>query len=135
MDAQLAFLCDAALESGGKLHALGIGIDTLWAPQVPVRHPRLSLVLGISYGREEVGNHLMELRVVDADGQDAVPAITQSFPLLDPERPRGDARFVLELNDLQFNHWGSHEFRISCDGTQVMAIPLEIAKRPEPPAT
>lgn len=135
MDIQLAFLCDVAVESGGKLHALGIGINVLGMTQIPLRHPRLSLVLGISYGRDEVGEHDMELRIVDADGHDAVPAVAQRFPLTDPEEaPRGGARFVLELNDLQFNRWGSHEFRIAFDGSAVATIPLEIVQINRPPA-
>lgn len=128
MEVQLAFICDAAVESGGKLHALGIGIDTLGAAQVPVRHPKLSLVFGMSYGPEDVGEHVLELRVVDADGRDAIPAVRQRFPLTDPTGTRGGARFVLELNDLQFNRWGSHEFRISLNGAAGAAIPLEIVQ-------
>ena len=134
MEARLAFLCDAAVESGGKLHALGIGIDVLSASQVPVRHPRLSLVLGLDYNQDEVGEHTMGLRVVDADGQDAVPQIEQRFPLLlDPGRPVGTARFVMELQDVQFNRWGQHEFHIYVDNRLLTQIPLQVARLQQAP--
>lgn len=134
MDVRLAFLCDAAVESGGKLHALGIGIDLLSATQVPVRHPRLSLVLGLDYSYDEVGEHTLGLRVIDADGQDAVPQSEQRFPLLlDTGRLRGTARFVMELQDVQFNRWGQHEFRIFVDNHLLTQIPLEVARLQQAP--
>ena len=40
---EFAFLSDFAEESGGKLHALGIGVDAVHAPAVPARHPQLTM--------------------------------------------------------------------------------------------
>ena len=89
----------------------------------------MSLVLGLDYSQDEVGEHTMSLRVVDADGQDAVPQIEQRFPLLlEPGRPVGTARFVMELQDVQFNHWGQHEFHIYVDNRLLTQIPLQVAR-------
>ena len=128
MDLRFAFLCDSAMVSGGKLHALGIGVDSISARQVPFRHDRLSLVVRVEYGRDEVGEHAFELRLVDADGQDVVPVVEQTTNFSDPEEPTGGAQFVMELNDLQFNNWGQHEFRVALSGTSLAQIPLHVTQ-------
>ena len=43
MRVDFAFLCDHA-EVSGKINALGIGFDTIYARKVPARHPYFFLV-------------------------------------------------------------------------------------------
>ncbi len=131
------FLCDAAVESDGKLTAVGVGIDTLGSGQVPFQHKRLCLVIGFHYEAEDAGERGLRLQVVEADGRDLVPRQETpiSFPM--PNEPKATARFVTEHNGLQFNNWGTHEFRIFLDEELVAAVPLNVVQTTpleDPPA-
>lgn len=123
-----AFLCDAAVESGGKLTAVGVGIDTLGSKEIPFQHPRIALVLGFHYGAEDAGERTLRLKIVDADGHDLVPRQEGSISFLTPSGPKATARFLTEFNGLQFNNWGTHEFRVFLDEEQVAAVPLNVTR-------
>ena len=128
IDLTLAFLCDAAVESSGKLTAVGVGIDTLASPEVPFQHPRLALVVGFHYEAEDAGERTLKLRIVEADGRDLVPIQQGPIHFLTPDEPKATARFVSEFNGLQFNSWGTHEFRIFLDEEHVAAVPLNVVQ-------
>ena len=57
MDVDYAFLCDSAQESGGKVHALGIGIDGIFAPVLPATHS-VVLVAQFRYWAAEAGSRI-----------------------------------------------------------------------------
>ena len=57
MHTDFAFVCDAA-EATSKINALGIGFDTIYANQVPVRHPHFSIVLQLRSSAAEAGQKL-----------------------------------------------------------------------------
>ena len=81
MDLEFAFLSDFAEESGGKLHALGIGVDTIHAAEVPARHPQLTMVAQIRYSVAEAGTHRLEVSGYDADGKEIIDRIEGDMPL------------------------------------------------------
>ena len=51
MNTELAFLCDSATDDRGKLHALGIGIDSVQGDSLPMTHPRFIIVCVVTVFR------------------------------------------------------------------------------------
>ena len=121
------FLCDAAVESGGKLTAVGVGIDTLGSRVIPFQHPRLCLVIGFHYEEEDAGERMLKLQIVEADGRDVLPQQESPITFGRPNGPKSTIRFLTEFNSLQFNSWGTHEFRVFLDDVAVAAVPLNVA--------
>ena len=128
IDLMFSFLCDAAVDSNGKLTAVGVGLDTLSAEQIPFQHQRLCLVTSFRYEAEDAGQRNLRLQIVEADGRDLVPQQEEAFPFPVPREPKASARFMHEFNGLQFNAWGTHEFRIFLDEEQVVAVPLNVVQ-------
>lgn len=128
MDVDFAFVCDAAQDSGGKLHALGIGIDRLYAPEVPTTHPMLVVVVQVRYSVVEAGTKPLAIRVVDADGGDLIPPIDQEIQFPDPRgSPTGTARLVLQLGGLRFERFGDYAIHIAISGTDIASLPLAVS--------
>jgi hypothetical protein len=63
-----AFICDYA-EATGKINALGIGFDTIFAPNVPTKHPSFFLVVQLRASTVEAGDKQLKISLIDADGQ------------------------------------------------------------------
>ena len=74
MKVDFAFLCDHA-EISGKINALGIGFDTIYAQQVPARHPYFFLVAQVRASIAEAGDKQLTVRLIDEDGKDLTPEI------------------------------------------------------------
>lgn len=129
MNPGFAFLCDAAQDSGGKLHALGIGVDILRAASLPAVHPHLSLVVHISYGREDEGSHDFSIAVLDADGKNVVAPVDGQMALqLNGEDTAGGANLVVDLQNMQFTTYGPHEVSVSVDGRAFVTLPLAVRR-------
>ncbi len=130
MDLGFAFLCDAAQDSGGKLHALGIGVDTLHASSLPAVHPHLSLVVRFAYGAEDVGDHEFAIAVLDADGRDVVSPVGGQMTLrLNGEDTTGGANLVVDLQNAQFTTYGPHEVSVRVDGETFATLPIAVRRR------
>ncbi len=130
MELGFAFLCDAAQDSGGKLHALGIGVDALHVSSLPAVHPRLSLVVRLVYGAKDVGDHQFAISVLDADGQSVVSPVGGQMTLrLNRDDTTGGANLVEDLQNAQFTTYGPHEVALSVDGHDFATLPLAV-KRP-----
>lgn len=129
MDLGFAFLCDAAQDSGGKLHALGIGVDVLHAASMPAVHARLSLVVRFAYGREDEGSHDFSIAVLDADGKDVVAPVGGQMTLrLNGEDTAGGANLVVDLQNAQFTTYGPHEVSVKVDGRVIAMLPLAVRR-------
>jgi hypothetical protein len=58
MDIDLALLADAAtIDASGKLNILGV-FERIIAPQFPVQHGRLALVVRFIGGPTDIGSHV-----------------------------------------------------------------------------
>jgi len=63
-----AVVADYALvDQSGKMSVLGI-FQHIWVQQFPAMHPRLHLVLRLKGKRTEIGEHGVQIRLVD-DGE------------------------------------------------------------------
>jgi len=129
MQIGFAFLCDAAQDSGGKLHALGVGVDVLHAASLPAVHPHLSLVVRFVYGGEDEGEHGFSIAVLDADGKHVVSPVSGQMTLrLNPEETSGAANLVVDLQNAQFTTYGPHEVTVAVDGGVLATLPLSVRR-------
>jgi hypothetical protein len=134
MHTDFAFVCDFA-EAGAKINALGIGFDTIYAPQLPVRHPHFSLVVQLRASTAEAGQKRIQVSLVDDDGKDVIPPVQGQFNLPRAEgRTYGLGRFVMEFNNVEFRAYGSYTVAVTVEGMEVAAIPFRVAEPPKPHA-
>ena len=65
MNVDFAVVSDYALvDQAGKISVLGI-FQHIWVQQFPAMHPRLHLVLRLKGKRTEIGEHPVQIRLVD----------------------------------------------------------------------
>ena len=132
MDVIYSFLCDYADNTTGKLHALGIGIDTVYAQTLPARHRHLFAVIALRFSRVEAGEKRLSLHVVDADGADILPSVDTALNVGPP--PPGYAyrveRAALGMYNVGFAKYGDYSFRWVVNGTEAASIPLKVVPPP-----
>ncbi|MDA0271600.1 MAG: hypothetical protein O2798_10720 [Chloroflexi bacterium] len=127
MQVDFAFLCDAAAESGGKVHAIGIGFERINVQQLPASHPKCVAVVRFAYTRADLGPHGFRLRVLDGDGRDVFPGVEGRIDLelpADADRARGN--MIMELAQLEFQTSGPHEVTITLDDREFVSLPFEV---------
>ena len=127
MQIHFAFLCDAAADSGGKVHALGIGFDQITVQRLPAVHPRCVAVVRFAFTRADVGSHLFRLRVLDADGRDVAPMVEGTMNLeLAADADRARANMIVDLVQLELRAAGPHEVSVTLDDRPFVSVPFEV---------
>jgi hypothetical protein len=125
------FLCDFAQEAGGKLTAVGLGINRLFAPEIPHTHPSLTLVVGVEYSVAEAGTKHLEVRLIDADGNDVLPQkIEGDTPFAEPDAGSGTVNVIVNFLGLKFEKYGDYAFHVTFDRTEIARLPLAVAAPP-----
>jgi hypothetical protein len=129
LDLEFAFLCDSAQESGGKIHALGIGFDSILAPSMPVTHPAITVVAQLRYSMDEAGQKALAVRAIDADGRSIVNPIDRQieFPT-PPGRPSNVARLIIGLTGVHFISYGDYAVHITLDGASVAQLAFSVVQ-------
>ena len=133
MDVDFAFLADYAMESGGKLNALGLGIDTLYAASLPATHPVMTLAARIRYSSAEAGDKELSVRMVDADGKNVIPPIDRGLSLGAPEGLTGTAQIVIQLLGVRFEAFGQYAVQLAIGGQSIANINLSVIERTAEP--
>jgi hypothetical protein len=128
-----AVVADYALvDQAGKLSVLGM-FQHIWVQQFPAMHPRLHLVLHLKGKRTEIGEHHVQIRLLDEQGTEVLGG-TGNVNFAEP--PAGvtdiEAGAVLVF-DVPFAHAGPYRFEIAIDGEQKAAVPLTVSQLPAPP--
>jgi hypothetical protein len=129
-----AVVADYALvDQSGKMSVLGI-FQHIWVQQFPAMHPRLHLVLRLKGKRTEIGEHGVQIRLLDdADAELLGGSGTVNFA----EPPAGvteiEAAAVLVF-DVPFPHAGPYRFEITVDGERKSTVPITVSQLPAPPA-
>jgi len=133
MDVDFAFICDYA-ESSGKLNALGIGFDTIFAKQLPLRHPHFSLVLQLRASIVETGQKKIQVSLIDDDGKDVLKPIQGQFniPKTDGIAPN-IGRFVMEFGNVEFKKYGTYSIRIVIENMEIASIYFRVSQPPASP--
>jgi hypothetical protein len=127
-----AVVADYALvDQAGKLSVLGI-FQHIWVQQFPAMHPRLHLVLRLKGKRTEVGEHAVQIRLVDE--QDA-EILGGAGNVTFAEPPAGiteiEAGAVLVF-DVPFPHAGVYRFVITIDGEKQATVPVTVSQLAAP---
>ena len=82
MHLDFAVVADYALvDQSGKMSVLGI-FQHIWVPQFPAMHPRLHLVLRLKGKRTEVGEHQVQIKLMDADDAELKAWAGKTLPTL-----------------------------------------------------
>ena len=124
MHLDFAVVADYALvDQSGKMSVLGI-FQHIWVPQFPAMHPRLHLVLRLKGKRTEVGEHQVQIKLLDEnDGELLCGSGTVNFA----EPPAGvteiEAAAVLVF-DVPFPRAGQYRFEITVDGDRKANVPI-----------
>jgi hypothetical protein len=126
MNLQIAALCDAAADYGGKLSLLGT-FDTIVARQMPASHPQCAVALRLVCDRQAEGGHMLRVDLVNADGRSVMPPIEIPFDVVLPSDSLHLARnFILNIQQLKFQEPGYYAVAVAIDGQIVSSIPLRV---------
>jgi hypothetical protein len=132
MHLDFAVIADYALvDQAGKLSVLGI-FQHIWVQQFPAMHPRLHLVVRLKGKRTEIGEHQVQIRLVDEqDGE--ILGGNGSVTFAEP--PAGvteiEAGAILVF-DVPFPHAGLYRFEITIDAEMKAAVPVTVSQLPAP---
>ncbi len=134
MNIDYAFICDHA-EAGDKVHALGIGFDTIFAREIPATHPHFCLVVQLRSSVGEAGEKEASVRLIDADGADVMQPVSVKLNIAPP--PRGSTesvtRMVVGAHNVRFPRYGSYSLHLVLQGNELVRIPLRVAPAPARP--
>ena len=126
MEVQVAVLCDAATDYGGKLNLLG-AFDTIMAPKLPAVHPQCSVALRVVFNRVEEGPHKLRISFVDDDGRAIMPAIDiPADVVFGGEASILSRNFILNIQHLKFEKPGHYAIEVAIDGRHEASIPLQV---------
>jgi hypothetical protein len=137
MEVDFSFLADTAEAVNGKLYLVGGAFDTIWAPQMPVVHPRMSFVMRLVLSPAELGReHNLEVNVMDEDGKriTSIGAILK-IEKKNPTLPRGwKQTFLTVLNfvNLKFSKFGDYSFEVVVNGSSMKSVSLHLGERVNP---
>ena len=125
MEIDLALLADAAtIDASGKLNILGV-FDRISVSQFPAQHGRISLVLRITAGPNEIGAHEMEIRLTDPQGAEVLSLNGEMHLGGGPGATSGiRVPHVLNLDGLVFSGPGRYSFDVKVDGQHEVSISL-----------
>lgn len=130
MDIDFAFICDYA-DATGKMNALGIGFDVIYASKVPVKHPSFYLVAQLRASIAEAGTKDIEFHLIDADGTDVIPPLRHKFEI---PAPKGTTetigRLAMAFRNVEFPRHGLYSLHLAVQGREMVRIPLRIAPPP-----
>jgi hypothetical protein len=126
VECEFAFLADFA-EQDRKLHAVGIGWDTLTARSLPHRQPFMAVVARLRGTIAEKGTKDIVIRLIDADGQDVIPPIQQQVEF-NPNGLEGHVAVVVQLSSVPFNTYGSYAVHLLVHGEQKARLPFVVVE-------
>ncbi len=130
MESLYAFICDYAQSTGNKVSALGVGFDTIYAPTVPTTHRQFFLVAKLSADAAEAGMKNVTINIIDADGNDIIPAVVGQLNIPRPSGPTTTANLLIGFDNVLFNDYGDYSIHMVLDGHTLVRIPMSIAKPP-----
>ena len=142
-----SFLADSVDLVQGKIYALGIGWNTIFAPGFPIQHPRVGLgvLVNVPYTSTNE-DHTLEITLQDEDGNQIPlrfipnPDGTQTpdykfsaqFKLgRPPMLPAGDSQLMplaINFDGLIFQKASMHRWVIEIDGKVVGENSMRVAK-------
>jgi hypothetical protein len=126
MDIQIAALCDAASDYGGKLCVLG-AFDSLVTQQFPALHPQCAIALRIVFEKIEEGQHKLRIALVDDDGRAVMPPIELPVKAgVPPDASFVSQNIIVSIQQLKFERAGTYSIELAVDGRHEKSIPLAV---------
>ncbi len=142
-----AFLADSAETVAGKIYALGIGWNAIFAEKFPCVHPRMSLGIIINVPYTSINqNHKLSVSLQTEDGA-RVPVQRQlnhegELVLLDnidvdfnvgrpPHLPAGDSQiipFSLTFDQMTFDRPGMYTWVAEVDGSEMTRVAMRLGQ-------
>ena len=131
---EYAFLADAAeVQPGQKFHVLGGGVTRVSGAALPLRHPHLSLVVGLRLTTlERNREHDMGFVVTAPDGSEVSSSSGKVVAHGPPDPSDVILTIAVDLWNLTFTVAGEYSVRILVDGSERKRIPLQVAQTREP---
>lgn len=132
MELEFAMLAEAANSlPDGRFNILGGCIENIYAPNFPVVHPYMVIILRITGHRTEMkSTHEILIYMKDADGKDVINAIKIPLPPAPPEMPSNikkfNANLIGQLANINFPQKGTYSLEILLDGRHEKSLPLEL---------
>lgn len=124
-----AFLSDAAeAEPGRKFYVLGGGIDVIAGASVPLVHPHMALLMRFLVHPTELGrSHLLEVRLIDADGAELarIEGQLEAQSGGPPGRPAG-VNVVINMANTRFEQAGDYSVEILMNNQHQKSLPLRV---------
>ena len=145
MEVDFALLADRVSETlEGKLDIIGAGFDTIFAPEVPARHPRMGLAMRLVLTREELEEeHRVDITIRERNAGAFFAQAQILVPSMPNERRDAVARgelglegraglaVVVNFDGLVFHAFGMYEVEILWDGQEAReSLPLRVAEAP-----
>lgn len=133
MNIDFAVVCDYALvDQFGKLSVIGV-FHHIWVQKFPTIHPRLHLVIRLKGTRTEIGQHDVQIRLLNEKNEEIINGEGQVHF---PEPPAGvlevEAGAVLAF-DVPFNSPGQYRFEIQVDAETHKVVPIAVSQGQTPP--
>ena len=130
MHLDFAVVADYALiDQAGKISVIGI-FQHIWVQDFPAMHPRLHLVLRLKGKRTEIGEHGVQIKLLD---EQDVEILGGNGNVTFAEPPAGvtdiEAAAILAF-DVPFPHAGTYRFDITVDGERKASVPITLARLP-----
>ena len=126
MEIQVATLCDSAMDYNSKLCVLGT-FDTIGSRAVPIVHPQAALALRICFREQDAGSHNLNIRLIDADGNNCMQPLEAAIDIEVPEGSEFLTRnMILNFQPLQFKEAGNYAFEVSIAGQPLASVPVRV---------
>ena len=130
MEVDFAFVCDYA-DVSGKINALGIGFDTIYAREVPVRPRTFYLVAQLRMSVAEAGTKEVEFHLIDAEGADVIPPLKKKVEIPTPAGAfETKGRLAMAFNNIEFPRYGVYSLHLVIQGSEMVRIPLRVTPHP-----
>jgi hypothetical protein len=138
-----AFLADSAESVQGKLYAIGMGWNSIFAGGFPFAQSRIALGITVQVPYNETNEpHTLGVHLEDEDGgrrplgidpRSGAPIaeLSSSFTVgRPPQLPPGDAQmisFAMNFDQLPFDRPSMFNWVISIDGDAVKRLPMRVS--------
>ena len=124
MIVEIAALCDAATDQGGKLNILG-AFDRIGGP-LPIVLQQCAVALRIRWDRDDVGEHSMQLLFEDLRGIPLLPPLESKIgvPGFPDELESHAMNMVLNLQRIRVDREGVYRMVLRIDGEELTRLPL-----------
>jgi hypothetical protein len=129
-----ALVADYVRTEGGIAHAVGAGIDTVFAAEVPTGQ-NIGILIRLKFTRQECDRpHRLEVIFQDVDGGRLAGLTTVITPTWSPELPVGWRQSVIGGFNvgIPLPDYGLYAFEILVNDNMVKSIPIRLIAPPEP---